>query len=117
MSATQRESSYLITIIDAGQSESDVVQFYPFAGGMILIPSGWTSAQIGFKSAANINDTYNPLYSDTGTLVSISGVSTDRWYVLPANVSNARYFKLWSQNGAVSVNQAAERSITVVLKS
>lgn len=117
MSAIQRETSYFTVLIDAGTSESDTIQFYPYAGGMILIPSGWTSAEIGFKAAKNTSDTFHPVYDEDGALISISGVSINSWYSLPTRVFGARYLKLWSQSSSVSVIQLAERSINVMLKS
>lgn len=123
MSAIQRESVYLVTTIEAGEAESTAVEFYPYGGGLLLIPDAWTDANLGFKVSHLDGGDFNPLKDEAGTIVEVGPIATAEagWYNLPLEVFGARFIKLWSKTTASGVgtdtNQAADRSIYLMLKS
>lgn len=86
---------------------------------MVVIPSTWTNANLGFQVSEEAGGTFVPLYDDGGNLVQIAGIAiaASRAYVLPPEVGVCQHIKLWSQNGAgVSVNQGAKRTIQLTSK-
>jgi len=113
----RRNAATVLTIASSGNL-SDALAFQGNAGGIVLMPAAWTAASIGFKICDTIDGTYLPLYDDEGTLVQIASPAVDCAYSIPPELFGAAYVKLWSQDGsASSTNQAAERSLIVLLKS
>lgn len=113
-----RRYTVISVTISAGEALSDAVDMRHFAGGLVITPSAWTSADIGFKVSDTENGTYVPLYDDTGAAVYISGVDVDRACVMPENLYGAHFVKLWSSSaGASDVNQGDDRTLTLMLKA
>jgi hypothetical protein len=101
-----------------GAAFTEAFDMSTHAGGIVLMPAAWTAANIGFQVSDTETGTFYPLYDDAGAIVEIASPATDKGFSIPAEVFGAAWVKLWSQDGAGSgTNQAAERSIKVVLKS
>jgi hypothetical protein len=120
----QRQSTAIYTAIAASTALSTgVIDTAEFAGGMILVPSLWTAANIGFKVCESKDGSFHILRDEFGAPVEIGSIKTDgaRWYALPGALFAARYFKVWSKSSTAGAetdtNQAAERSLVVLLKS
>jgi hypothetical protein len=107
--------------IALGAALSGAVDISKYAHGIVIIPSGWTTADLGIQVAASEAGTYVPLkdrLNQYGTDASIDAVAASSAYPLPSWVFAAGWIKLWSHNGAgVGVNQDAARTLTLLLKS
>ena len=94
------------------------MDFRGVAGGVLVMPSAWTAASIGFKVAESEDGAPVPLYDSYGNLVQVSSPAADGAYELPAAVYGAHYVWLWSQDGSgTNVAQAADRDVVVMVKS
>lgn len=110
--------------IASGEALSGSIHLRAFSGGMVLIPSAWTAANLGFKISETPAGTYAHLEPhDSADPVQIENIptSTSVWKEIPPEVFAAGFMKLWSKSATAAtetdVNQGAERTITVVLKS
>ena len=89
---------------------------------MVLVPSDWTAANIGFKVARLSSNTFNILRDDIGTPVQISTILTSgaRWYILPSELYGAKFVRLWSKSTTsateTDTNQGTERNLELLLK-
>ncbi len=114
--AIRRQYSHNVVTIANGTALSDAMSMRQFAGGIVSVPGTWTSASIGFKHSASATGTFQPLYDKNGNLVQMA-VSASGDYVMPVEVFACHYIKLWSQNGSgADANQAADRTLQVLLK-
>ncbi len=117
----QRKFSNETLTIAANAATSGSFQFEQYAGGMVIVPSAWTAANIGFQVSED-NSTFVILRDYTGVPVQISGIKTDggRAYAMPAEMFSARFCKLWSKSTTTSTetdtNQASARSLIILLK-
>jgi hypothetical protein len=117
MSRIVRAISSSVLSIAKDAALSGVLDMRNYAGGVIIMPSAWTSASIGFYVCDTSDGTFVPLYDEDGSLVQISSPAASKAYSIPAEVYGAHYVKLWSQDGSGSnTTQAAARSLTVMLK-
>lgn len=118
----QRVFSYESATIASGAAETGEISMTIYAGGIVITPAAWTAANIGFKVSATSGGTFAILRDYLGAPVQISGIKTDgiRAYQIPDEVFAAGYVKLWSKSTTAATetdtNQAAARSLTVVLK-
>lgn len=103
--------------IPAGQSQSGVLDKEGFKLIGLIVPAGWTAADITFLGGLDPNGAFSPLYKDDGTEVTITvsagrAVSID---VAGLSLAPWRYLKLRSGSAAAPVNQAADRLLQVTL--
>lgn len=114
-----KPGKYSVTIA-SGAALSEAMDLGRWVGdaGLVGVPSAWTAANLGFKVSDAIDGTYSPLRDDTGAIVEVSGIQTGAaaWYKLPEGLRGARFVKLWSQNSGSDANQAAARSLVMVVK-
>jgi hypothetical protein len=103
-----------------GASLSDVLDFTFFSGGMLLVPSAWTAADIAFHVSDEAEGTFTLLKDKSGSTVKITSVTTDAsyWYEIPTEVFAAAHVKIASINTSTeaAVNQGAARSLMVLVK-
>lgn len=117
-----RESEAFTVKIASGAAATPAIDFSHWAGGVVIVPSAWTSANIGFYVSDTIDGTYVILRDDSGTPVQISNIKTDgsRAYKLPDDVFGVLFMKLWSKNTTAATetdtNQASTRTLTLVCK-
>ena len=110
-----RTSVETVTIA-SGASLSGAVDLGAHRLGAVIVPSAWTAASITLQASQSLAGTYGDVYDDLGTEISltaaagrvITGVTLER---IPL-----RYVKLRSGTSATPVNQAAARTLTLVLK-
>ena len=112
-----RESKHITVTIASGAALSDAIKCDRFSGGFIFVPVTWTAADIGFHTNYVRGGTFVEASSTTGSLLDITGVVSGKAFFIPPELFGATYIKLWSQSAGVGVNQSAERTIHVVLKS
>lgn len=127
MSASDRLTrlTHMIPVTIAnGASVSGAFYMGDFAGGIIIFPAAWTAANLAFQVSATETGTYAALHDDdTDQLVQVQNVATGAVsaYAIPAELFGATWVKLLSKSATAgtdtAVNQAADRVITVILKS
>ena len=93
-----------------------------YSGGVVIVPAVWDAANIGFTVSPTSGGTFVILRDYLGTPVQISGIETagSRAYSLPMEIFGCGFIKLWSKSlvtlTETDVNQAASRTLTVILK-
>jgi hypothetical protein len=114
-----KPGKFSVTIAN-GAALSEAIDLGEFVGdaGLVGVPSVWTSAALGFQICDTVDGTYSPLRDEAGSVVQVSGIQTAAaaWYKLPDALRGARFVKLWSQNSGANANQAAARSLVVIIK-
>jgi len=97
-----------------GASLSDAIQADGSAVVGVVMPAAWTAANLTIQASAD-DTTYNNVYDELGTEKTIVA-STDRYIPLnPADFLGANSIKVRSGTAGTPVNQAAARSVIVVL--
>lgn len=84
----------------------------------VVMPSGWTTAALTFTAASTSGGTFQNVYDDAGDEVTVQAAASRSIGVDYAAGALApwRYVKVRSGTSATPVAQAAERTITLVLK-
>lgn len=82
----------------------------------IMMPSSWTSADITFQVSID-GITYQDFYDSNGSEVTIAAEADAAYYIDPAVFATWVYVKIRSGISGTPVNQAADREITLVLRS
>ena len=102
---------------------SGVLDTRYWSAGFVLIPSAWTAANLGFKFCDTSDGTFTIAKDEYGVPIQIASISTAEsfWYQFPEPQIFAGHFvELWSKSATAAattdVNQAAARSLTVILK-
>lgn len=81
----------------------------------VQMPSAWTAASITFQ-ASNDGTTFDNVYDTAGTELAAT-VAASRYVVFdPADLASVRWIKLRSGTSGTPVNQAAERTLTLVAR-
>jgi hypothetical protein len=110
-------------VIDDGAAVSAAVDFRRVAGGVVIIPTSWTAANLGFYVCDTLGGTYVILRDESGNPVQVSGILTTgaRAYSLPSQLFGAAYIKLWSKSSTAATetdtNQSGAITLTLMLKS
>jgi hypothetical protein len=112
-----RRSARFNRVIPSGGALSDALDMSPFAAGTVDVPSAWTAAGLGFYHCATVDGTFQPLMDHTDTLVEIAALTVSESFELPPEIFSCRFIKLWSQTSASGVNQGADRTLALSLKS
>lgn len=98
-----------------GQSLSGVVDLEQLNITGLLIPAAWTAADITFQISPD-GTTYGDLVDSSGNEIKLSGIAAGKFIgVNLAELSGARYLKIRSGTSASAVNQAADRTISLIL--
>ena len=114
----QRLTKYETATIAINTAISGAIDVSRYSGMQVFMPAVWTSANIGFKVCATEDGTYVQLNDKDDALVEISSPAVSEAYNVPSEIFPSMFLKLWSQDGSSSdTNQAAARTLTVVLKS
>lgn len=93
-----------------------------YIGGMVITPTAWTAANIGFYVCDTVDGTYVIAKDKNGIPIQISTVATGAAgaYAIPVEIFSAKFVKLWSKNTTAAtetdVNQAAARILRVMIK-
>jgi hypothetical protein len=100
--------------IASGASLSDAVELDGSALVGVVMPSAWTAANLTIQASHN-DSTFNNVYDELGTEKTIIA-STSRYIVLnPADFAGSDSIKIRSGTAGTPVNQAAARSVILVL--
>jgi hypothetical protein len=84
----------------------------------IIMPSAWTAANLTFQAAPVSGGTFADMYDDAGDEVTVTAAASRAIgadYIAGA-LAAFRVLKIRSGTSATPVTQAAERTITLVLK-
>ena len=119
---TGRLSTQQVATILNGASQSGTIDLRDYAIAAIVMPAGWDAAAITFLASATAGGTFAAVYDDAGTEVSITSVNAVAGRVIVnktilEQLAGLRFVKIRSGVAATPVNQTADRSITVMLKS
>lgn len=97
-----------------GASLSDIVHLQQRRLFGIQMPAAWTAANLTFQGSYD-GTTYNDLYDDAGTEVSVTAAAS-RFIIMvtPAKFLGIQRLKIRSGTTGVAVNQGAERLIRVI---
>lgn len=76
----------------------------------LVVPAAFTGTSLTFTVAATLTGTYQPLYDDAGSQVSLT-VAQGRSYSLPVALSTWPFFKIVSGSA-----EGADRTLIVVGK-
>ena len=89
---------------------------YPLTLWGMLLPSGWTAADVTFQGTVD-NTNWKDLYNANGGQIGVTGVP-DKIIVLPPAVFSAiSSFKIRSGTNETPVAQGANRDIYLLLRS
>jgi hypothetical protein len=100
-----------------GQSLSAALQANGLMGEAIIMPGTWTAAVLTFAAAETEAGTYLPLVDATGTEIALTVAASQR-IVLPVGlVRSHNWLKLRSGTSGAAVNQAAARTLTLLLRN
>lgn len=106
-----------VTIAASG-SLSDEIDLRGYELDAILMPAAWTAADLTFQAAEKSGGTFRNVYDDAGNEVT---VSADASLAIPLStpgeqLRGLRFIKVRSGTSGAAVNQAAERTVTLVVK-
>lgn len=100
--------------IATGASLSDALEIDGSAVVGVVMPATWTAANLTLQASAD-DSTFNNVYDELGTEKTIVA-STSRYIPLnPADFLGMNSIKVRSGTSGTAVNQAAARSVVVVL--
>lgn len=115
--ADYRHSLPYLTTIASGSSTSRVLDIRSHVLFAIYTPSALTAAKFKFQSCPTSDGTFQDVYDETGTLVTVP-VSASQVVQLPTAVCGLQFLKIVSLDSAgVAVNEAAARDIWILGKS
>jgi hypothetical protein len=122
MTVQQPPTSLSMTLADDGTLTA-AFQMDWFIGGIVIIPNGWTAANMGFKVSDSEAGTYVILRDEDGAPVQIGTILTSaaRAYKIPNEVFPARWVKLWSKSATAATEDDVAQAggpltFTVMLK-
>lgn len=112
---------YTITIAN-GACLSDAIDFAHYKRMLIIMPSGWTAADIAFKVSDSKDGTYNQLKkASDASLIKLDGVAADDVLGLTGDameaIEAAPWVKLHSIDSGdeTDENQGADRIFTIIV--
>lgn len=117
MSLNRESTRKIVNIASSGNLSTEYLDLRLFAGGMVIMPAAWTTAELGFKVCDTEDGTFVPLKDHDDAYVLVTGPVADTAYELPPEIFAARFAKLWSNDGAGSnTAQSQAAALTVMLK-
>lgn len=103
-------------VIANGASLSGAGNLGPFRLVGLVMPADWTAANLTFQVSHDADTTYNNLYDDEGTEVTVTAAD-DRYITLdPSVFAGINCIKVRSGTSGSAVNQGAARTITLVTR-
>lgn len=106
-----------VTILN-GASQSNALDIGITEHIGLIMPSAWTSAVITFLVCATADGTFQPLYNQAGTEVSLT-VAVDKAYSLETAapmLAPWKYLKARSGTAGTPVNQGGDRILMFIVK-
>lgn len=106
--------------IDAGASLSDEVDTEGMSVRGMIMPAGWTTADLTFQAAHETGGTYNNVYDSQGNEVQVSAAASRAIGFTTVGMealSAFPYLKVRSGTSGGATTQGAERTLVFVLRS
>lgn len=110
------ELQYKTVTIASGASLSPEVGMDGYHLIGIVMPAAWTAAAITFQGAAD-GATYNSVYDNNGTEVTVQASASRHIQLTPSLLSGLSAVKLRSGTAGVPVNQGADRVLGLVFRA
>lgn len=82
----------------------------------IVMPGTWTAANLTFQTSAD-NNTYNDLYTSTGSEYTVTAAASRSIILPPADFVGINYIKVRSGTAAAAVNQGGSRDIILIVRA
>jgi len=106
---------HLTATIANGASLSGAVNLDERTPVALLMPAAWTAASITFQASLD-GTTYYDVYTEAGGEYTLT-VDVDQYIIIdPVDLAGARYVKVRSGTGGAAQNQAAARTIGLVVR-
>lgn len=106
---------YLPVLIANGQSLSGEIDLGSGVLQHILMPAGWTAADLTLQLSEGAGGTYRDAYDEFGSEITVKTTLSRAIRLQTADWLAVRYLKLRSGVSATPVAQGADRIITLVL--
>jgi len=99
--------------IAAGANQSAAIDLYYHSLLAVVMPAAWTAADLTFQASAD-GATFFNLYTSGGAEYTMK-VDASRYVALdPTDFVGVRFLKVRSGSASAPINQAAERTLTLV---
>lgn len=108
--------SFRSVTIASGQSLSDAIDLSDYSVVGVLMPTAWTAANLTFQGSVD-GSTFGNLIEKAGIELEVVAAIS---YLIPLSSSAfepCRYLKIRSGTSSAAVNQAASRTIQLILES
>ena len=112
--AAQMGLSTITATIASGQSLSGQTDIGPGVLVGLIVPSGWTAANITFQVSADGGATWGNLFSYLGTEFTVVSVVGEFMAIDPTLLRGARSLKVRSGTSASAVTQTNPVNVTLV---
>ena len=116
MSQTAKKLTTLDCTIASGGSLSAAVDLLGYNLVGIITPAEWTAANITVQNSLD-GTTFNNVYDVDGTEYTISAAAARSVMLPPGDVVSLQSIKLRSGTSASAVNQAAARTIKLIVRA
>ncbi|MFN3652222.1 MAG: hypothetical protein ACK47B_21805 [Armatimonadota bacterium] len=110
MGAIWRDQAALPVVIANLGSKTPAIELKHYVLFGLAVPAAFEGTVLTFEVCDTKDGTFQPLYDDTGALVSLT-VAAGRSYALPAALAAWQFCKVVSNNPT-----AADRTLTFVFK-
>lgn len=106
------------TTILSGASLSSEINLAGLCVVAIIMPASWTAANLTFQAASVSAGTFNDVYDEAGTELTVTATASDH-IIFPSDkaLGLGPVIKVRSGTSAAAVNQGADRSIGLVLRA
>ena len=81
----------------------------------IIMPAAWTAANLTFQGSHE-GSTYNDIYDEYGSELVVNAAAATHIVLQPAIWSGTRFLKIRSGTTGTPVNQAAARTIQLIVR-
>lgn len=102
----------------ASLSSAAYLRDYTLVG--IIMPDSWTTANLTLQAAFDVpsasSPTYNNVYTTNGTEYTVTAAASRFIAISPLDLAQVEFLKVRSGTSGTPVNQAAARSIQLVIQ-
>jgi hypothetical protein len=105
-----RDSAVVTATIANGATTSSAISVRSYSLFQLLLPAAFTGTTITFTTSGDYAGTYQALYDNTGTAVSLT-VAAGRNLDLPSALASSAFFKIVSGSA-----EGAARTLSIVCK-
>jgi hypothetical protein len=99
-----------------GASLSGAVNLSGFTLIGIDMPASWTAANLTLQASVD-NSTWDNVFDQTGTEVTITAAASRFILLNPADFVSVRYLRVRSGTSGTPVNQGGARTITLIVRA